>query len=211
MKEKCPLCNFYSPKFYRDKNFITYQCTNCFGIFKDQADRLAPKEEKLRYQLHQNNVDDLGYQKFVSPIVEAVLKQFSPSAQGLDFGAGTGPVIAKMLRDKGFSINLYDPFFYPNPKNLKQSYDFIVCCEVMEHFYHPNKEFEKLKELLLPNGKLFCMTELYDKNTDFETWYYKNDPTHVFLYTEKTLQFIAKKFNFKKCTIEGRLIQFFNG
>jgi hypothetical protein len=91
---------------------------------------------------------------------------------------------------------------------LESKYDYIACCEVVEHFYDPFREFKKLKDLLNPGGKLYCMTELYDQNTDFRAWYYKNDPTHVFFYSPCAISWIKEQFNFKEAKIEGRLIVF---
>jgi len=153
-------------------------------------------------------VNDLGYQQFSSPITSAVLRDFTPEAKGLDFGAGTGPVIAKLLGDEQFDINLYDPFFHPNMELLEQRYDYIVSCEVIEHMYSPSKEFALLKRLLKPGGKLYCMTDLYHEAINFKGWYYKNDPTHVFFYHQRSLEFIKQQFEFSELSIEGRLITY---
>jgi hypothetical protein len=111
-------------------------------------------KEKLRYEEHINDVENKGYQRFVSPITSAVLKDFSTDDKGLDFGAGTGPVISKLLEDKDYSLVQYDPFFHNFPELLKDKYNYIVSCEVIEHFYHPKKEFELLHSLIQPKGKL---------------------------------------------------------
>ena len=79
----------------------------------------------------------------------------------------------------------------------------------MEHFYHPKKEFELLSSLLQPKGKLYCMTDLWDKSIDFHKWYYKNDQTHVFIYHEETIRWIQKEIGFSKVTISERLITFY--
>jgi len=84
----------------------------------------------------------------------------------------------------------------------------VACCEVIEHFYNPSKEFKLLKELLAPNAKLYCMTDIYNENTDFASWYYKNDATHVFFYHAKTFEWIQKEFGFSGLLIEGRLVTF---
>jgi len=39
------------------------------------------------------------------------MKDFNTNHKGLDFGAGTGPVISKVLKDKGYCIAQYDIFF----------------------------------------------------------------------------------------------------
>jgi len=166
------------------------------------------KEEQLRYETHNNDVEDLGYQEFVKPITSAVLQNFSAHHFGLDFGCGTGPVITSVLKKAAYFVTTYDPIFDNNKEALKTTYDYIVCCEVMEHFHNPLQEFQRLKKLLKPNGKLFCMTELYHENIDFSKWYYKNDPTHVFFYTEKTIEWIQKMIRFSSFEIQRRLIVF---
>ncbi len=174
----------------------------------DENLRPDASQEKMRYQEHINDVEDKGFQKFVSPITSAILNNFSATDKGLDFGAGTGPVISKMLNDNGFSIVQYDPFFHNHPDLLNSKYNFIACCEVIEHFYYPKKEFELLRSLLQPGGKLFCMTDLWNKNIDFHKWYYKNDQTHVFIYTIETIEWLKQNIGFSDITIEGRLITF---
>ncbi len=42
------------------------------------------------------------------------------------------------------------------------------------------------------------MTEFLPQNTDFADWYYKNDPTHVCFYNEKSIGYICSKYNFKE-------------
>ena len=93
---------------------------------------------------------------------------------------------------------------------MDEKYDYIACCEVIEHFYDPKKEFALLKKLLLKRGRLYCMTEIYDQNIDFGSWYYKNDPTHVFIYHKRTIDWINTEFSFSDVNINGRLITFFN-
>ncbi len=204
----CPLCSSKAPLFYQQNDRCFFQCSTCFGIFLDEKLRLHSSKEIERYQLHKNDVEDLNYQKFVAPITTAIQRDFTTTDKGLDFGAGTGPVISKVLEDNSFQIVQYDPFFHKHPNLLKTTYNYIACCEVMEHFYHPKKEFKLLKQLLKPNGKLYCMTVLFDDTIDFQDWYYKNDPTHVFIYHQKTIQWIKENIGFSKVTIEYRLITF---
>jgi len=171
---------------------------------------LSLEREKARYETHNNDVHDPEYQRFVSPIVSSALRDLSPSHSGLDFGAGTGPVISKLLRDQGFNIVQYDPFFHDHPALLEDTYDYIVCCEVVEHFCLPSREFALLKRLLKPQGILYCMTELYRQGIDFSNWYYINDPTHVFIYQSTTMEWIRQEYGFSSCAIRDRLITFVN-
>ena len=208
MNNPCPLCGGSSQVFYQFKKRLYHQCEHCYGIFMDRTLRPNPEEEKARYQEHHNNVDDKKYQAFVSPVTQGILADFKPQNSGLDFGAGTGPVIAKVLKDHYYNIQLYDPFFHDNPQLLQNKYDYIACCEVIEHFYEPKKEFLLLKELMLPHAKLYCMTDIYKEEIDFHTWHYKNDQTHVFIYHRKTLEWIKEEIGFSQMKIKDRLIVF---
>ena len=61
--------------------------------------------------------------------------------------------------------------------------------------------------MLKPKGSIFCLTSLYNEEIDFETWYYKNDDTHVFFYHKKALEWIRNKFDFSDFFIDGKLIK----
>lgn len=205
----CPLCFSESREFSVHESRKFFECTNCKGIFLNEEHYCDPVSEKKRYETHHNDVNDPRYQKFVSPVVKSVIENFDPEDHvGLDFGAGTGPVITKLLTERQFEVFAYDPFFLPFPELLQNTYDFIICCEVIEHFKKPALEFEMLRGILRPRGKLLCMTHLFPPEVEFGSWYYKNDPTHVFIYREETLHYICKKFNFLEVKISGRLITF---
>ncbi len=205
MNKKCPLCQNSASFFYEDtQNY--YKCQNCHGIFVDEEQLPNEKSEKERYELHDDNTEDAGYRKFVSPITSNIEKDFSKEAQGLDFGAGTSQIITKVMQEKSYKISSYDPYFHPCEELLKKKYDYIASCEVIEHFYHPAKEFTLLKSLLKRNAKLYLMTDIYDEQVEFSSWYYKNDPTHVFFYTKKTFEWIRHRFDFSNLVLEKRLI-----
>jgi hypothetical protein len=205
MKEKCPLCNTLSPMFYEDMQRYC-RCPECKAVFVIKADLPKPDEEVERYELHDSDTADAGYRKFVSPITNAVIQNCKTSEEGLDFGAGTSAIIATILEENGFNIKKYDPYFHNYPENLEQQYDYICSCEVIEHFYNPAKEFTLLHSLLKTNAKLYLMTDIYDEAVDFASWYYKNDPTHVFLYSHETFVWIKEHFGFKELSIEKRFV-----
>jgi SAM-dependent methyltransferase len=202
----CPLCNSNSKAFYKDE---FYECSCCGGIFRPIEKLLDNEKEKERYESHTNDSDDLGYQNFVSPITNCVLKEFSKEDIGLDFGCGKDSPIVKILRNNEYKIFEYDPYFFDDKKLLEQKYDYIACCEVIEHFYTPKKEFELFKKLLKNGGVLYLMTGIYKDNIDFSKWWYKNDLTHVFIYTDKTFEWIKKEFAFENMQIQKNFIKFF--
>ena len=208
MQKKCPLCNNLSNIFYKDTQTY-YKCDVCCGIFVSSDDLPDEMSEKQRYELHDSDTEDEGYRKFVYPITSSILSDFSKDDCGLDFGAGTSTIISTILKQNGYKVADYDPYFHNNQELLTKQYDYISSCEVIEHFYNPYKEFKLLKSLLKPQAKLYLMTDIYDEKTDFASWYYKNDPTHVFLYTKETFTWIKKKSDFSDVFIDKRLVRLF--
>ena len=206
--ECCRLCaaptTYFA--FARKRHFV--QCQQCHSVQAITEELPDPEREKALYLTHENDVDDPRYQAFVSPVTNAILAEQTSDKKGLDYGAGPGPVIAYQLAKKGFDITLYDPFFHINNKALEAKYDFIISCEVIEHFHQPATEFARLRSLLNPGGRLYCMTELFCESLDFQNWYYKNDATHVQFYHADSLPLIAKQFGFSDWRREGRLIVF---
>lgn len=204
-KYYCPLCYWDSWEFYSEQ---FRKCNWCTSIFRCSKYFISPEKEKLRYQEHNNDIENKKYQAFVSPIVDTIIQNHKPTEIWLDFWAGTGPVISHMLWKKWFSTKLYDPFFHNNPKLLENRYDFIIACEVVEHFHNPRKEFELLYNLLKPWGKLYIMTDLYSQEVDFHNWYYKNDKTHVFFYSDAAFKYIEKNWNWSSYQRQWRCIIF---
>ncbi len=210
MNTLCSLCNNESEEYFKDKKRLFLKCNGCKAIFVHSLYLPDKSSEIKRYKEHNNDVEDKGYQKFVDPIVNEIFTDFGPLHIGLDFGAGPGPVISKILADRNYRIMQYDPFFYNFPHLLELKYDYIVCCEVIEHFHKPAREFRLLRKMLDENGKLYCMTSIYNEKTDFKTWQYKNDQTHVFFYQKDTLGFISDNFGFPNVKIKNNLIVFSN-
>jgi len=204
----CGLCNCATQNFgiFQERKYV--QCIGCKAILLSPEHYLSPQAEKRRYILHNNNVNDVGYIKFVKPVIEQIKSDFNTLSKGLDFGCGTGPVIASELEKSGFLIKFYDPFFKPYKEVLNTAFDFIICCEVMEHFQNPLQEFELLYSLLKPKGKLYCKTGVYNEAIDFQNWHYKNDQTHVIFYNEETLYWIKEKLNFYSLEIHEKFIIF---
>lgn len=202
---KCPLCGNPADPF-RVAGY--HECPVCRGIFRDLSELPSAERERSRYELHNNDVNDPGYRAFVSPITDRVLKRFGPNDRGLDFGCGPGPVVSVVLAEHGYTVDRYDPFFADNPQVFERLYDYVACCEVIEHFFNPGCEFSRLASMLRPGGELVCMTWLYDDSIDFRTWHYSRDFTHVFFYRPETVDFIATAFGFGTVLVDGRMIVF---
>ncbi|MFI8380322.1 class I SAM-dependent methyltransferase [Leeuwenhoekiella sp. NPDC079379] len=197
----CLLCN-HSADFlgsFQNRNYN--RCTYCASVFLDTCDLPTYIKEKERYDKHENTSDNSGYLNFLKPLLNAVSKDQNKEKKGLDFGSGPNPVLTSYLQENGYQIKPYDPFYSNDISLLDYTYDYIICCEVIEHFHNPNLEFTKIRALLNPDGKLYCKTNMLSDSINFENWWYKNDFTHTFFYTEKALRFIKDKFGFEELNI----------
>lgn len=195
----CILCEQTNlAEFHTSKEGLRYiHCPACDLRFLHPEDRLSYEDERLRYTKHNNDVNDDGYREFVRPLMEEILQRQDSQDWGLDYGAGTGPVLTTLLREQDFQIELYDPFFWPETSVLERTYDYIFACEVIEHFRNPRKEFLHFRELLKPSGHLYVMTLSYEPGMDFENWHYRRDPTHISFYSQKTFDYLAEAFEFQ--------------
>lgn len=188
----CLLCHTDSTAFEAG----TYCCPECALVFKKPENFLNTDEDKERYAQHENNSDDQGYLDFLGKLAHP-LKQFLPANfLGLDFGCGPGPTLSMILEEVGGEMENYDPIFFPDGHLLiPDTYDVVTSTEVVEHFKSPEKDWELLVGLVKDEGLLAVMTQFYKPDIDFKSWWYKNDPTHVVFYQEKTLSYLAQKYN----------------
>lgn len=201
---KCSLCSTVANHFYSHDHREFYFCSECFSVFLDSKNIIPKSEEKKYYQKRSNLRDSFFYQ----PVINAITTDFKTKNTGLDFGSGENSLIVDLLQVKKFKIDAYDPFFSNEKEKLEKQYDYITCHEVIEHFHHPFKEFKSLYKLLKPKGKLYCITHLFSEKENFDTWEFKNDPTNVFFYHEKSMEWIKNNIGFKNYSIDGNLIVF---
>ena len=163
-------------------------------------------EEKERYDLHQNDYWDQGYHDFLREFFEPVKTFLVSGDRGLDFGSGPCPVLARMFRDEGFYMEIFDPFYSDNPAPLSGEYDFITASEVVEHLRDPFDELDRLCRLLKPGGILCIMTGMLPGEENFGEWFYKNDKTHICFYSPPAFRWIAGKFGLKVEWASGNVI-----
>lgn len=203
----CPLCHSLKQNhYYRDKSRSYLQCQNCALVFVPAQQHLNPQQEKQIYDLHENDMQDPGYQRFLSRLSNQVIKHISTGSKGIDYGCGPAPLLAKMLLDNGYQMDLYDPFYHPSLPDSSEQYDFICCSEAIEHFYSPAKEWRHWQRMLKPNGWLCIMTKRVLDVQRFANWHYKNDPTHVCFFSEATFAWLAEKYHFRMLLPENDVV-----
>lgn len=200
----CPLCGDDQSKLFSARKRRLTKCIQCHLVFSDPADRSSPDKLRERYLLHQNSIEDKGYCEFLSRAIDLAMPFLPSGARGLDYGCGPTPTLSKLLQARGYSVTDYDPLFFG--ATLAGPYDFIFSTECFEHFDEPKHEITKIVKLLKPGGVLTIMTELWDAGTDFDSWHYTSDPTHVSFYAKETLATIAETFSLKQLASDGKRV-----
>lgn len=192
----CPLClNHQTLHFHTDKQRDYLRCQICDLVFVPKHQLLSAEDEKSQYDLHQNSPSDESYRQFLGRLLDPMTEYLPKQAHGLDFGSGPGPTISIMMAERGFSMDNYDPFYADYPELLKRNYDFITSTEVFEHLHQPSEVIRLLINMLNSEGTLGIMTKRWVDKDAFTRWHYKNDPTHVCFYSDRTFEWIAAQWN----------------
>lgn len=196
--QHCPLCQAHTAYFYQDRLRAYWRCPCCNLIFADRTTLLSASDELKQYQLHNNDITDLGYRQFLQRLAQPLQQHLAQTnLSGLDYGCGPGPLLAKILQQQGQKMAIWDPFFAADKQVLEQQYDFITCSEAIEHFVQPAIEWGKWQSLIKPQGVIAIMTKRYTSLEMFKSWFYKTDPTHVSFFSEQTFHFLAKRDGYK--------------
>ena len=200
--EPCPLC--LSPDaapfhISREKSMERdfFLCPRCDLVFVPGKYHIGAEAEKERYLTHNNDPADEDYRGFLDRLLSPLQHHLPAGASGLDYGAGPGPALLLMLRERGFEASMYDPYFHPDAAALERTYDFITCTETLEHFAAPRKELDTFQALLKPSAWMGVMTGMLESWTDFADWYYHRDPTHVSFYSRKTMDWISRQYRWE--------------
>lgn len=189
----CPLCGGESAPFYRSsRDFL--RCETCALTFVPAAQHVLAAEERARYETHRNSPSDAGYREFLDRLLVPLAVRLAPGAQGLDYGSGPGPTASVMMRERGFVMSDFDPFFSPDEKVLRKTYAFVTCTEVVEHLRRPAEAFARLDAMLESGGALGVLTGMLEDDAAFPSWWYHNDATHIAFYRPETLVWISRRF-----------------
>ena len=208
--QDCIVCSSNLVESFQTSDNLNYwHCNSCGAKFLDRKHYIDEDAEKKRYLEHENIIEDEGYRNFLSKLSYPLIEKIHTSAKGLDFGCGHGPALADIFTKNKYSIDLYDPFFFPNKEIFSKTYDFITCTETAEHFFNPKKEFDLMNALLKKDGWLGVMTCFLTTHDAFDSWHYRRDPTHVVFYAEKTFEVIAKQRDWN-CEIVAKDVVLFN-
>jgi hypothetical protein len=150
---------------------------------------------------------DIGYVTrniSLSEVVSSIVQSsFNDKGDFIDYGGGYG-LFVRIMRDKGFKFYLQDPYcqnifanyFDTSSFDEKKQFELLTTFEVFEHLDNPLFEIDKMFKR---SSSVLFTTELQPNNniTKISDWWYFAPETgqHISLYSLKSLQFLAKKYN----------------
>jgi hypothetical protein len=207
--EACRICSNATNQL-RDsrQNIIYYSCRICEYIFIDESHMLTEEEEKARYLLHENTDENIGYVRIFSDFINKTIAPYKSSIEKvLDFGCGSSPVLASMLKDMGFHVDIYDKFFASEEIYKDNKYDLITATEVLEHLKDPLSTIGLFKKHLNKNGIIAIMTAFHPLDeARFMQWWYRRDRTHISFYTPVTFKYAAGLLDLKIAAYDDKNI-----
>lgn len=165
-----------------------------------------------------------GYSDSLAPPVEDINRRLKalrdmPSAGSkklLDFGCGVGTMLNALSSD--FDVSGLEPdegarlvargegykIFADTNEILNQNlkFDFVTLFHVVEHFYGPSIEFERIYEILNPGGYLIIETPnsndallSFYENEEFQKFTYWSH--HPMLHSSKSLSSVVSRNGFR--------------
>jgi hypothetical protein len=194
----CKICNSATHVLeVKGSSKIYHVCDSCEFIFLDERFILSPEEERRRYEFHNNTFDNAGYvAMFERFIAEVITPHCGKIRTALDFGCGTTPVLATLLKKQIKTVDHFDHYFYPDQSFIARRYDLIAATEVVEHLKDPVATLRMLVSHLDPGGALALMTKFHPCNdTEFLKWWYRLDDTHISFYSARTFDILAEKID----------------
>ena len=145
-----------------------------------------------------------------------LVQQESKGKDLLDIGAGTGHFMnacklaginalglepdadARGFSEKNFGLDMKSTDeLHSLPENSR---DVITMWHVLEHVYNLNTDFEKIRNILKPDGKLIIAVpnmSSYDAKHYKEFWAAYDLPIHLYHFQPKDINALAEKFNMK--------------
>ncbi len=208
----CLVCASSNLRLLETKRKKFFRCASC-GFSFLHPDFLPSEEAAFnRYKKHHNNEDDEAYKQFLSKIIGRALFYADKAESVIDWGSGPNPLASRLLREKGFSVFSWDPYFSFSEKPEKAFYDLALCIETAEHFFYPKKDFAAFFETVKPGAFAIIHTHLALEEDDdaFLRWWYTEDITHVSFYSKRSLELLACMNDAELIAVENDKLAIFN-
>lgn len=200
---KCKICDnqvnfFASAKLLGKYNVNYFQCQSCGFVQTEEPYWL---EEAYCNPIAKSDTGlvtrNIVFSKLVSKVILSI---FDPESRFLDYGCGYG-LFVRIMRNLGLKFYGYDTFcdnIFAKEFEVKENldtYELVTAFEVFEHFKNPCID---IKNILKLSRNILFSTELLPAHNPRPTeWHYyaPHEGQHISIYTSKSLDFIAKKYN----------------
>jgi hypothetical protein len=182
-------CTDFTPVEY-------YRCTNCdFICCPEMLDWPSNKFSELIYNEDYILLDP-GYNGLrasnTKDSLDILFQYARKKPNHLDYGSGRGFLTDLLLKDKWNSTS-YDPFTSKIRPTSK--YKLITAIEVVEHSTNMFQTMDDMLSLLERQGVILITTKLCTKETLVDWWYICARSGHIGIHSEKSMIYIAKKYN----------------
>ena len=207
----CKICTQQPKQIFKGKILNKYDinyfyCEHCGFLQTEEPYWL---EEAYNESI---NVSDTGYMQrninLSQKLTILLALFFDKNGKFLDYAGGYG-VFVRMMRDIGFDFYWDDKYttnLFARGFEHKNGggYEAVTTFESFEHFINPMDEIESL--LKISNNIIFSTELLPNPIPKPEDWWYYglDHGQHISFYSEKTFEFIAKKYNLNYTNL-GRL------
>lgn len=202
----CPICGARGTERLCDQRQQREyrRCRSCGFIHVAPEYQLSSGEEKSRYLQHTNALNDEGYMRFLDRFFKnAVQPYIKTGSTILDFGSGPVPAFSRLLSENGYTVQSYDPLFYPLQNWKNSRFDAIVLIEVLEHLADPVESLKEALRSLKDGGFCILRSNLFDGSLqDFDPWWYRQDPTHISFFTVRAIEELASRLSLEVQAIQ---------
>jgi len=206
---KCKICNnenkiIFNGTILNKYNIEYFHCSNCGFLQTEEPywlDEAYSESINISYTGYMQR--NLNLSKKLTVLLSLF---FNKQGKYLDYAGGYG-VFVRMMRDIGFDFYWDDKFttnlFAKGFESKNEKYEAVTTFESFEHFVDPMNEIENLlkisKNIILSTGVL--PSEIPKPEN---WWYYGLEHgQHISFYSEKTFEYIAKKYNLNYINLDG--------
>lgn len=213
---KCPVCKHTLSYKNAPKVLDFIQCTNCSALFGSKHPKVIYSE---KYFEEKGKPSPLSF--VLSPLLDFFyylrIKQIAqivndPHAKILDYGCGSGKLVAK-LNNFGYSAIGYEPSLgarkiaerqqipvYGKIITSPKSLDLIMFWHSLEHTENPDEVIKKVKPLLKNKGKLLIAVpniDTWEFKIAKDKWFHYSFPLHLTHFTPKAMTIMLNNNGFK--------------
>jgi 2-polyprenyl-3-methyl-5-hydroxy-6-metoxy-1,4-benzoquinol methylase len=175
---------------YRDRSFAVWRCAHCGSLHCEQVDHLDVYY--ANYPIRNQTLDYFTRSWYRVVLQRLVRAGISRGDLILDYGCNRGLFIDFMVENGYTRCAGYDPYVerFSSKTVLRQTYDWIVSLDVIEHDEAPRAFLRRMSGLLRPGGGLCIETPNADgidlANAE-EFVHALHVPYHVHILSERAL------------------------